>query len=468
MDIIQHLHKLSYSQKIFLDDQISKQKVTFKDFFTNSYKLSLYLKLEKNIKKDDIILFSVEQNRLFYELIFACLFLKCKIFPISKDLKRNEFKNLKKFIKPNLEIFSTDSIFYHTRDNFNLPEVISKIDINYNFLLLPSSGTTSSNIKVIQHTFKNLFLNGWNFLNLSKFKSSDIFFAFWPQTYMAGIFNLFIVPLISKSKIVLYDEIKLSNLKEIILSLKKFKISKLYLTPTMIMMMIRYKNILFKNYKFEKKIQIISTSSFLYSDIKKSFFKIYKKNIINCYGITELAGSFSLETKKNYKFGSVGKLIKEIKIKCNGTVNQPKEIFFKTKNITSGYFGRKKFKKNIYFNSGDIGYVKSRELFIKGRVSDLVKKGGIFVSLTKIEELALSIDKVFLASAICSNDKFYGVKINLYVQLTNENTNSSIVKNELLWIFNQNLMKIESPDEIYFVKKLKTTKIGKVKKFLYK
>ena len=130
---------------------------------------------------------------------------------------------------------------------------------------------------------------------------------------MAGIFNLFFVPLICGSSIILYHQIKLANLKEIILKIKKYKISQLYLTPTMILMMIRYKQIIFKNFKFNKKINIISTSSFLYPDVKKNFLKIYKKNIRNCYGITELCGSIS--TKNKLDFGYAGNLIPNIDIK---------------------------------------------------------------------------------------------------------------------------------------------------------
>ena len=465
-DIKKTLLKLSQSNKIFLYDKILKKNISFNQFFLNSIKLANFLKVEKNLKKNDVVFCKIDQSSLFYELIFACLILKCKFCPISNDWIAEDQKKLKVEIKPALEIYSTNNLFYSTEIKKDIKEIISNLDLEYNFLLISSSGTTSNNIKIIQHSLKNFFENSLDFARLAKFKKNDIFYAFWPQSYMAGIFNLFFVPLICGSSIILYHQIKLANLKEIILKLKKYKISQLYLTPTMILMMIRYKQIIFKNFKFNKKINIISTSSFLYPDVKKNFLKIYKKNIRNCYGITELCGSISYEKKINFEFGCAGNLIPNIDIKCKGNKNKPQKIYFKSKYICQSYFNINKSLKNKFFDSGDLGYVVNNELFILGRSGELIKKGGMFVSLTKIEQIALGVEGVMSVAAICKKEKMYGAEIYLYIQANSFNQRK-IIKNKLYSKFNNSLNTIESPDKIVFVKKIPTTVIGKVKKFYY-
>lgn len=465
-NIKKNLLELFNSKKIFLYDKVLKKNITYNQFFLNSIKLSNFLKVEKNVKKNDVVLCKIEQSSLFYELIFACLILKCKLCPISNDWITEDQKKLKAEINPVLEIYSTTNLFYSTEIKVDIKEIISNLDLEYNFLLISSSGTTSNNLKIIQHSLKNFYENSLNFARLTNFKKNDMFYAFWPQSYMAGIFNLFFVPLFCGSSIVLYHQIKLANLLEIISKTRKYRISQLYLTPTMIFMMIRYKKIIFKNFKFSKKINIISTSSFLYPDIKENFLKLYKKNIRNCYGITELCGSISYEKKINTDFGSAGKLISEIDIKCEGTKQKPKKIFFKSKSVCKSYYNTNKSMKNKFFDSGDLGYVVNNELFILGRSGELIKKGGIFVSLNKIEEIALGIEGIISAAAICKKEKFSGAEIHLYIQPEKFDYRKNI-KNKLLKKFNDSLNIIETPDKIVFVKKIATTVIGKVKKFYY-
>ena len=94
----------------------------------------------------------IDQSSLFYELIFACLF-KCKFCPISNDWIAEDQKKLKVEIKPLRNIFY-NNLFYSTEIKKDINEVISNLDLEYNFLLISSSGTTSNNIKIIQHSLK--------------------------------------------------------------------------------------------------------------------------------------------------------------------------------------------------------------------------------------------------------------------------------------------------------------------------
>jgi len=86
--------------------------------------------------------------------------------------------------------------------------------------------------------------------------------------------------------------------------------------------------------------------------------------------------------------------------------------------------------------------------------------------LNKIEEIALGIEGIISAAAICKKEKFSGAEIHLYIQPEKFDYRKKI-KNKLLKKFNDSLNIIEIPDKIVFVKKIATTVIGKVKKFYY-
>ena len=144
---------------------------------------------------------------------------------------------------------------------------------------------------------------------------------------MTGIFNLFFVPLITSSKIILSDEFKIFLLRKLFTETNKFNVTKLYLSPTMCSMAINFRKDLLKNFKFKKNISIISTASILYPSTFLKFKKIFKKNILKCYGVTELGGSLTVDLKPNSKGDfSVGKFSKNTKVFCKGSIKSPEKF----------------------------------------------------------------------------------------------------------------------------------------------
>ena len=63
-------------------------------------------------------------------------------------------------------------------------------------------------------------------------------------------------------------------------------------------MAINFEKDLLKNFKFKKYINYFA--SILYPYFLK-FKKIFKKNILKCYGVTELGGSLTIDLKPNLK-----------------------------------------------------------------------------------------------------------------------------------------------------------------------
>ena len=254
-----------------------------------------------------------------------------------------------------------------------MPNIYAKTNYNQDFLIIFSSGTTSGKPKGITHTLGNILESAKNFSTLSKFKNTDIFHAFWPQHHMTGIFNLFFVPLITSSKIILSDEFKIFLLRKLFTETNKFNVTKLYLSPTMCSMAINFRKDLLKNFKFKKNISIISTASILYPSTFLKFKKIFKKNILKCYGVTELGGSLTVDLKPNSKGDfSVGKFSKNTKVFCKGSIKSPGKIYINSKFFMSNLINAK-LKKNKLYDTGDIGYLK-KKLFVLGRTGDNVKK----------------------------------------------------------------------------------------------
>lgn len=90
------------------------------------------------------------------------------------------------------------------------------------------------------------------------------------------------------------------------------------------------------------------------------------------YGLSEMGGIASVNCKKAYKIGSVGKPLKGVKVRVRDG-----EIQLKGPGVTSGYYKdeeetRKIFDEN-WLKTGDLGYVdKKGFLYITGRIKNLI------------------------------------------------------------------------------------------------
>ena len=118
-------------------------------------------------------------------------------------------------------------------------------------------------------------------------------------------------------------------------------------------------------------------------------------NMIVGYGLTESLATVSCDhLGKPYTVGSVGIPIEGIDIK----ISEEGELLLKGPTITKGYYNREDLTKQAftedgYFRTGDAGYIKDGELFLKERIKDLFKtSNGKYIAPQMIESKLL-VDK---------------------------------------------------------------------------
>ena len=353
-------------KKIFYRNSNKKFIILKRDRFYSFgefYKQSLIVAKYFNIKNlhNKVVFIKNERSHNFFLTLLGLIHLECIIFPISPKISNKDLLYLRRKYKPYLEINGSEKISGN---------VEKKLKINKNFLkntkiIFFTSGTTGKP-KGIVHNVENLLQSAKSFSLLSNLNKKDIVLHNWPHYYMAGIFNMFLCPLVSGSSIYFDDEIGINNYINYWADLKKNKISLAYLSPTMAHAIVSYA----KYERFESKnkfTKIFSTGSFLYNSTKSKFYKMFSKNLINCYGVTEVGGSISLNVNKNDDGGSIGNLSKGVKIK----LSNKKEILIKSKYAFEGYMKdhlniEKKSKKN-YFETGDLAIKQKNKIIITGR-----------------------------------------------------------------------------------------------------
>ncbi len=130
-------------------------------------------------------------------------------------------------------------------------------------------------------------------------------------------------------------------------------------------------------------------------------------NMLVGYGLTESLATVSCDHEdKPFTVGSVGRPINGIQIK----IGENDEVLLKGPTITRGYFHRDSinataFDEEGFFHTGDAGYLKDGELFLKERIKDLFKtSNGKYIAPQQIESLLL-VDKYIDQVAVIADQR---------------------------------------------------------------
>ncbi len=127
--------------------------------------------------------------------------------------------------------------------------------------------------------------------------------------------------------------------------------------------------------------------------------------ILEAYGLTETTAGITANTPYNYKFGTVGKPLKDVKLK----LAEDNEILVKSDKVMKEYYNMPEATENVfedgYFRTGDIGHItEDGFLKITDRKKDLIKTaGGKYVAPQKLENL-LKIEPT-IANVLIHGDK---------------------------------------------------------------
>ena len=125
------------------------------------------------------------------------------------------------------------------------------------------------------------------------------------------------------------------------------------------------------------------------------------------YGLTETYATVSnMRLGKPVTIGSVGRLINGLEIRFG----ENDEILLKGPTVTPGYYkrdnlNRDSFTEDGFFKTGDSGYMKDGELYLKERLKELFKtSNGKYISPQMIESKLL-VDKFVDQLAIIADDR---------------------------------------------------------------
>lgn len=149
---------------------------------------------------------------------------------------------------------------------------------------------------------------------------------------------------------------------------------------------------------------IISTAGVLDENLWRRFESAFKVRLFNFYGLTETISGALYCSKHNYRTGTVGKPVGvETRLISNNQIveiqNSPGELQLRGDQLMDGYLVGGKLHhhhgRENWFNTGDIFTQDSEGFYyFKGRVKEIIKKGGVTIYPQDICQHIQSLDGV--------------------------------------------------------------------------
>lgn len=198
--------------------------------------------------------------------------------------------------------------------------------------------------------------------------------------------------------------------------------------------------------------------------------------LLEGYGLTETVTVCNVNTKSNFKIGSVGKPLNGIKIKILdddlNEVNQNDvgEVYINGNTFMNGYlFDEEATNKTLiningvkYVRTGDLGYLdEDGFLFLKGRKKRMFKISGLNVYPSEIEKIVSDRDEIIDAAL----EYFIEPKPHMILYVI-KNKNCVINEEELNSLIMEDLkkkvLKYSLPQKIVFMNEFPKTNVGKI------
>lgn len=305
------------------------------------------------------------------------------------------------------------------------------------------------------------------------YTDKDVILLCLPLFHIMGCDLVSVLGLINGCQIVVMERFRTTQALEY---MDKYKCTSFHGVPTMYKFIMTHDK--FENYDLSHMRKGMIAGSYCSPlVIKEAMDKMNMTDIIVVYGQTEVVGiaQTNLTDPIDKRLTTVGKAIEGVNIKIidpqsgkevpNGEVG---ELCMKSAFRMNGYYkNREQTDKTIvdgWLHTGDLA-TKDNEgyISIKGRIKEIVVRGGENISPGEIEDLLNSHDMIADATIIGVPDKIMGEEI-CAVLILKEGCNMS--QEEIKHFVRNNLARYKVPKYVEFVKEFPMTSSGKIRKFL--
>jgi acyl-CoA synthetase (AMP-forming)/AMP-acid ligase II len=348
-------------------------------------------------------------------------------------------------------------------------------------LLMSTSGTTGEPKAMVMDT-NVLWSSGYAFMDFHEFVDHDCrFLNILPMSYLGGLFNLGLIPLAKGGSVVIDEAFSGRSFFKFWNTVERFEVNVLWLVPSIVRGLLT----LAKRAKPDDGSQSAIRGCFIGTapislDDKNEFEKIFGIPILENFALSETTffTSETLGSRHRRVAQSTGEPLPYAELRFEPVSDEQfegsesaREILVKSPYLFEGYIypsGEidRAIDEDGFFRTGDLGMLDDNErLVILGRSRDIIKKGGYFVPLTAVEQLAQKHQGVAEAAAVAVEHAFFGESFDIFIRPDGDLPENWISNVFAPWL-HANLAKHMWPERIVLIEEFPRTASGKIRKHL--
>ncbi|WNS73645.1 AMP-binding protein [Bacillus sp. DTU_2020_1000418_1_SI_GHA_SEK_038] len=362
-----------------------------------------------------------------------------------------------------------EELLDHEQENFHRPT----IQFDDTCLMLYTSGTTGKP-KGVPRSHKNEYGAAIAHIIQNQYVLHESTLGVMPLYHTMGMRSLLSMAFLNGKLVMIPDNETIKMLT----TMEEEAISCVYLVPTIIHDLLNHKD--FSKFNLQKLRKIGYAGASMTTELTKACYQKLKPDVfVNHYGSTEVY-TFSICDYLDKKPGCAGKpgLHQELRVVTpdpegystpDDLVPQgtPGEIIVNIDSIEAfkGYWKRpdanKKAIRNGWYFTGDMGVLdEDGDLYVVGRVDDMIISGGENIHPLEVEDVLASHPEVLEVAVVGVPDDRYGEKVVAFV--VDRNGKLSVEELDQYCKVSESLANFKRPREYYFVPEIPKSPVGKI------
>lgn len=347
-------------------------------------------------------------------------------------------------------------------------------------IFLSTSGSTGEP-KAMVIDADRLWSSGRAFIARHSFVDENArFYNILPVSYLGGLFNLCLIPLAAGGSFVIAEAFSGRSMLGFWQGVEQHEVNVLWAVPSMVRALLSIAERTKRSGSPAPKLRgcFLGTATIDLAT-KEKFQQFVGVPVVENYALSETTflTTESMDDHLERSSGSVGAVLPYVGLRFSPVSDRdegaagepPTEIRVRSPFLFLGYLGENgtiqlPADEDGYFPTGDLGHLADGVvLVLDGRVREVIKKGGFFVSLREIEAIAQEHAAVEEAAAIPIPHEFYGEGYRLLITLK-AGADAARTDAEFGAWLRDRVVRHKWPDSIAIVSQFPRTASGKIRK----
>ena len=409
-----------FANNTFVLDASSGVEYNYADFAQKSFSAGSAL-ASMGVQKGDRVALVLSNCIELACLYFACWFHGFTAVPVNPLLPLNTQKDILELSKVRVLISEETGCTAETKAPRNCIHLsvgtegsdaashwdpLQCIDAINNTPALPSpksvlsisftSGTTAEP-KGVAHHYESIICNAEYFAEMNKLGANNRFYNVLPMTFMAGFYNLLLLPWLCGASVVIDKNFGPREALKFWAVAEKHHVDTLWLVPTIMSILVKMnRNVASSVWSSHQIKRCFVGTAPLSMTLRHKFEEMFGVQVIENYGLSESL-FLTTNTSEDNSPGKVGKPLPKTRI---WTVDKQGdaipsgaegEIVVDSQMMMAGYLEEQGLAlPPSPFPTGDFGYIDDKGILaITGRKKDIILKGGENISPARIEEVVM-------------------------------------------------------------------------------